>query len=120
MEARPLHPPLRAANPGAAPPEVRIQLLGGFRVAVGARAVPDAAWRLRTARSLVKVLALAPGHALHREQVVDLLWPDRGPEVPPSNLRHTIYVARRALQVTGDLPASPLVLQGDQVALRPE
>jgi DNA-binding SARP family transcriptional activator len=34
----------------------------------------DDAWRLRRARTLVKLLTLAPRHRLHREQVVDALW----------------------------------------------
>ena len=50
-------------------------LLGGFRVSVGARTIEDGGWRLRKAASLVKLLALAPGHRLHREQAMDLLWP---------------------------------------------
>ena len=38
------------------PEGLRIQLLGGFRVWVGARAAPEAAWRRRKAASLVKLL----------------------------------------------------------------
>jgi hypothetical protein len=41
---------------------VRVNLLGTFRVSVGGRVVEESAWRLRKAASLVKVLALAPGH----------------------------------------------------------
>ena len=52
---------------------LRIELLGHFRVAVGRRDVPDAAWRLRKGQSLVKLLALAPGHRLHREQLEEAL-----------------------------------------------
>src|SRR5437764_5364418 len=75
-------PPVRGS--GAAMPKradlgrvqpLRIELLGHFRVAVGRRVVPDAAWRLRKGQSLVKLLALAPGHRLHREQLEEALWP---------------------------------------------
>ena len=45
---------------------VRVRLLGGFRVAVGSRTIEEDAWRLRKAVALVKLLALAPGHRLHR------------------------------------------------------
>ncbi|HEU5441188.1 MAG TPA: hypothetical protein VFU88_18020 [Ktedonobacterales bacterium] len=34
----------------------------------------DDAWRRRRARTLVKLLALAPRRRQHREQVVDALW----------------------------------------------
>src|SRR3712207_8112446 len=48
-----------------------IRLLGGFRVAVGDHAVPDSAWRRRKVASLLKLLALAPGHAMARDQVLE-------------------------------------------------
>ena len=40
---------------------LRITLLGGFSVAIGGAPVDERAWRLRKARALVKVAALAPG-----------------------------------------------------------
>ena len=46
-----------------------IDLLGVFRVVVDGNAVPGDAWRHRRAADLVKLLALAPSHRLHREQV---------------------------------------------------
>ena len=55
------------------PEAVRVKLLGGFRVSVGPRVIEERSWSLKKARSLVKVLALAPGHRLHRERVMDLL-----------------------------------------------
>jgi len=80
----------------------------------------DAEWRLRKAKSLVKLLALAPGHRLHREQVMDLLWSDLDAEAAANNLHKTLYVARRTLEP--DLPPSTassyLHLQGDLVTLR--
>jgi DNA-binding SARP family transcriptional activator/pimeloyl-ACP methyl ester carboxylesterase len=76
---------------------LRIELLGGFHVAVGERVVAPGAWRLRKARGLVKLLALAPGHRLHRERVQDLLWPDLPPDAAANNLHQTLHAARRAL-----------------------
>src|SRR5262245_53875725 len=57
------------SRPPAHPPDtiLRIRLLGQFQVAIGPEVIPEEAWRLRKARSLVKLLALAPGHRLHRE-----------------------------------------------------
>jgi DNA-binding SARP family transcriptional activator len=46
-----------------------IQLLGDFRVSVGPRAIAEREWTLRKSKSLVKLLALAPRHRLHREHV---------------------------------------------------
>jgi predicted ATPase len=75
----------------------RVTLLGGFAAEAGGSPVPDSAWRLRKARELVKLLALAEGHRLHREQAMDALWPDRGPESAANNLNQAVHAARRAL-----------------------
>ena len=58
---------------------LRVELLGGFRVIVGGRTVPVEEWRQRKPAAVVKLLALAPGHRLHRDQVMDVLWPDLDP-----------------------------------------
>ena len=55
---------------------VQIRLLGEFTVVVDGVATPDDGWRRRNAAALVKVLALTPRHELHREQILDALWPD--------------------------------------------
>jgi DNA-binding SARP family transcriptional activator len=76
---------------------VRIGLLGGFSVTVGERKVDESAWRLRKAASLLKLLALAPSHRMHRERAMDLLWPELGRKAASNNLRQTLHVARRKL-----------------------
>lgn len=78
-------------------PVLRVWLLGGFRVELDGRPVPDAAWRRNRARAVVKVLALEPGHRLHREQVMDLLWPDLDAPAAGANLRKAVHFARAAL-----------------------
>jgi predicted ATPase len=72
-------------------------LLGGFAAEAAGVPVPDSAWRLRKARELVKLLALAEGHRLHREQAMDALWPDRDPGSAANNLNQAVHAARRAL-----------------------
>jgi two-component SAPR family response regulator len=79
------------------PEAVRIGLLGGFRVSVGTRIIGEDGWRLRKAASLVKLLALAQGHRLHRERVMDLLWPQLGVKAASNNLRQVVHAARRTL-----------------------
>src|SRR5256885_9926714 len=76
---------------------VSVCLLGGFSATVDGVLVPETAWRLKKARELVKLLALAPGHRLHREQAMDVLWRDREPAAAANNLHQAVYVARRAL-----------------------
>jgi predicted ATPase len=77
--------------------DVSVTLLGGFAAAVDGAPVPETVWRLKKARELVKLLALAPGHRLHREQAMDVLWPDRAPGAAANNLHQAVHVARRAL-----------------------
>jgi DNA-binding SARP family transcriptional activator len=72
-------------------------LLGGFSVSVGARVLEENAWRLKNAAALVKLLALAPDHRLHREQVMDLLWPESGRKAASNSLRRVLHSARGAL-----------------------
>jgi predicted ATPase/DNA-binding SARP family transcriptional activator len=75
---------------------IEVRLLGGFAVLADGRAL-DAPWRLRKARTLVKLLALAPGHRMHREVLVDRLWPDADPAAGANNLHQALHAARRVL-----------------------
>src|SRR5260221_556218 len=76
---------------------LNVNLLGGFTAAVDGVAVPDTAWRLKKARELVKLLALARDHRLHREQAMDVLWRDLAPAAAANTLHQAVHVARRAL-----------------------
>ncbi len=98
---------------------MRIQLLGGFSVSVGERAVGRDAWRLRKAAGLVKVLALEPGRRIHRERAMDLLWPDLDARAQANNLRQTLHAARKALDPAGG-GSRYLRLSGEQLALCPD
>src|SRR5437764_8642761 len=101
-------------------PDLRIELLGGFRVSVGDQVVEDSAWRLRKARTLVKLLALAGDHSLHREQVIETLWPESDLAGASNNLRQTVYAARRALDSCGEDGGARLELSRDVLALTSE
>jgi DNA-binding SARP family transcriptional activator len=94
-----------------------IDLLGGFRVTVGDRAVADDAWRRRKPAALLKLLALAPGHRLHREQAMDTLWLDLEPAAAGANLRKALHHARSALDATAAGAGSLIASDGDFIAL---
>ncbi len=83
--------------PGREPEAVRAWLLGGFRVSVGSQTIEQDQWRLRKAASLVKLLAIAPSHRIHREQMMSLLWPDLGRKAASNNLRRVLHAARKVL-----------------------
>ena len=76
--------------------EVHVALLGGFSVTVNGQPVPDR-WRLRKAKTLVKLLALAPRHRLHRDVVSDRLWPDAELEAAANNLYQIMFAIRHML-----------------------
>lgn len=109
-------------DPDASPrgaPALRVWLLGGCRVAVGGREVPAGAWRRRKAAALVTLLALTPGHRLHRDQVACLLWPDTEAGPAANNLHRSLHVVRRILQpdLAPRSSSSYLTLAGDTLRL---
>jgi DNA-binding SARP family transcriptional activator/tetratricopeptide (TPR) repeat protein len=93
---------------------VEVALLGGFTVVVDGRPTPASQWRRRHAGALVKVLALSAGGRLHRDRVVDMLWPDLTLQAALPRLHTAAHYARKTL---GDRDA--VVLKGEVVALFP-
>src|SRR5207244_8013410 len=77
-------------------PTVDVQLLGRFSVAVDGVPISGDAWRSRRAADVVKLLALAPAHRLHRTEVMEALWPESDPEASGTNLRKALHFARLA------------------------
>lgn len=79
------------------PATCQVRVLGGFGVTVDGSPVPTHAWRSRRAADVVKLLVIEAGHRLHREQLMELLWPDLPVEAAGANLRKAVHYARRAL-----------------------
>src|SRR3954470_15447871 len=98
---------------------LRIRLFGAFAVHVGDQAVPEGAWRLRKAKSLLKLLALSPERRLHRERATEWLWPERTAEAAANNFHQALYVARRALEAAGAEAGEVLPLRDEMLALLP-
>ena len=98
---------------------VRVRLLGTFLVSVGRRVIGEDAWRLKKAAALVKLLALAPDHRLHSEQLIEWLWPDLDPVAAANNLRHTLHVARRILDPDPETASRYLRVHDGRLALCP-
>lgn len=100
--------------------DLHIQVLGGFSVTVGGRAIDEQHWRKRKPAGIIKLLALADSHRLHREQVLDALWPDRAPRAAANNLHQTLYVARRTLDPCGGGRGPFLRVDNDHLILAPD
>ena len=102
---------------GLAP--LRVRLLGGFSVVVDGRPVPEAAWRQRRAAAIVMALALEPGHRLHREWLMETLWPELDLAAQANNLRQNLHHARRQLEAAGLPTGVGLGRDGELVSLAP-
>ncbi len=97
-----------------------IDLLGVFSISVGDSVIAEDAWRLRKAKTLVKLLALAPERRLHVDQAAELLWAGRDPDSARNNLHQAIFAARRALDSIGLDGSRYLELREELILLSPE
>ncbi len=97
-----------------------ISLLGVFSITVDDSVIADDAWRLRKAKTLIKLLALAPERRLHVEEAAELLWAGRDPDSARNNLHQAIFAARRALDSIGLDGSRYLELREELILLSPE
>jgi DNA-binding SARP family transcriptional activator/pimeloyl-ACP methyl ester carboxylesterase len=93
---------------------IEIYLLDAFAVHIDGTPVADTAWARRDAAALVKVLALVEGRWLHREQVIDRLWPDLDFDGAGPRLHKAAHYARRALR-----RSDAIMLRDETVTLFP-
>lgn len=73
---------------------LRFCLLGGFRILSGEKSIAAEQIHLRKAQDLLKLLALAPDQRLHRDKLLEALWPDCAPQAAAHNLSQTLYTLR--------------------------
>lgn len=96
---------------------LQISLLGGFSVGIGQNPVAAECWRRRKPAALLKILALAPGHRVHRERVMDLLWPELELTAAGANLRKAIHQARSSLDGASRGAGRLIEFQNDVLSL---
>lgn len=90
-------------------------------MSIGSRGIEASRWRVKKAATLVKLLAIAPGHRLHREQVTNVLWPHLGTKSASNNLYRVLHSTRALLEAApADAPFRHPALQGDTLALCPD
>lgn len=80
-----------------APPPLRIEVLGGFRVVRDGEAVPASTWRSKKARDLVKLLVARRGRPATRESLMEALWPEEDPSPLANRLSVALATARSVL-----------------------
>jgi DNA-binding SARP family transcriptional activator len=76
---------------------LEVHCLGGFRFHAGGHAV-DLAQVRPSALTVLRILAVNAGAPVHREQLVELLWPDRSAEAAVHNLHVAVSSLRRCLE----------------------
>ncbi len=93
---------------------LKISIFGTFRVAdASGNEIPI---KSRKCRALLAHLALPPGRKRSREQIMSLLWSDRGEQQARSSLRQALSGLRKDL---GEEGLSALQITDDALALDP-
>jgi len=89
-----------AVGEGSAAPLLAVQCLGRFSISVEGRDLSLEGLRPK-ARSLLKMLAIHTDTAVHREAIVDGLWPDGDAASGIHNLQVAISAIRKLLSAAG-------------------
>jgi DNA-binding SARP family transcriptional activator len=78
-------------------PRVIVEDLGRISVRVGPATTPGTSIRRRVL-ALVALLLTRPDFACTRDQVLEALWPELGPDLAVNSLNQTIYFMRRVFE----------------------
>jgi DNA-binding SARP family transcriptional activator len=101
---------------GPAGRTVVVRCLGGFQFEVDGQAVDLNPLRPR-ARALLRLLALSPNRDVHREHLVDALWPGTDLTVGTRRLQVAVSSVRQLVEQAGLPGAEVLIRRGDAYRL---
>ncbi len=103
QEAATLAPPeqVAAAAVASAPAKLELRCLGSFSVRRDGELLGPEAFTRRKALGLLKILALHGGRRIHRERLMEWLWPDSAPESALNSLHVAMHALRAALEPRG-------------------
>ncbi|MCC6187477.1 MAG: tetratricopeptide repeat protein [Anaerolineales bacterium] len=108
-------------SPQADGPRLAFRAFSQFVAWQGDRQIEERAWGRRKCKRLLKYLVLSPGHAVSKDALLDLLWPEADSQAANASFYRTLYHLRRVLEPEAASASSRyLVLEGGQVRLRPE
>lgn len=80
---------------------LQVFTLGRFALATGGRGLAVGKWQRKQAVTLLKYLVTHLGHAVHREVLIDILWPGVDQSQGWERLKVTVYFLRRQLRAAG-------------------
>ncbi|MGS0686710.1 winged helix-turn-helix domain-containing protein [Nakamurella sp. GG22] len=99
-------------------PTLSVRCFGGFAIEVDSVAVELTALRPR-ARTLLRLLAMNAGRDVHRELLVDALWPGVDVVIGTRRLQVAVSSVRQLLESAGLSGSEVLVRHGDAYRLAP-
>ena len=88
----------RSSPPGQ---ELQIFTLGRFGLATGGRSIATNTWERKQAITLLKNLVANLGRPVHRETLIELLWPEIDEDRGWKRLKVTVHSLRRQLRSAG-------------------
>ena len=80
---------------------LHILTLGRFALSLAGCCVPLEQWPRKQAVQLLKFLVVHSGRPVHRERLIEFLWPDAEVEVGWTRLKVTVHFLRRQLREAG-------------------
>ncbi|HEC11882.1 MAG TPA: hypothetical protein ENI80_01295 [Acidiferrobacteraceae bacterium] len=75
--------------------------LGGFGMAIGGHSIDIGKWKRKQAVTLLKYLITQLDRPVHRERLIDCLWPDADEKQGWGRLKVTMYCLRQELRANG-------------------
>lgn len=90
-----------ATTPVPQPHTLQVFTLGGFGIVVGGHSVDIGRWKRKQAVTLLKFLVTQLDRPVHRERLIDSLWPDVDEKQGWGRLKVTMYCLRQELRANG-------------------
>lgn len=80
-------------------PQILIQTLNGFQVWLGDTLLSDQAWDGKQAQNFLKaIVALATGHKVRKELLIEELWPESSPKAGEKTFKAALHRLRKSLE----------------------
>ena len=101
-QLEPLHTPATTnavdVGDGISGAPLYLQTLGPFRAWRRGQEIGRAAWPREKALHFFQLLVCTRGHSLHRDRIIETLWPDSSPSTAATGLRVALSALRNALE----------------------
>ncbi|MBN1174135.1 MAG: winged helix-turn-helix domain-containing protein [Micromonosporaceae bacterium] len=93
--------------------QVSIRCFGGFQMEIAGRRIDIMAVRAR-ARSALRLLATNAGHVVHKEVLIEALWPDLSATAATRNLQVTVSALRGLLEPASERGKAQLLIRSGE------